>query len=163
MARARAETPIRQTVLDRLIRGDHDPRTSGSWEASARAHRESVRRDVEWLLNTRCTPEPAPESLAETRRSLYHYGLPDISSMSADSSEDRDLLVQHVQEAVELFEPRLSSVRVTLSETEDATERQVRFIIEATLHMDPEPEHVVFDTVLEVASAKFEVKGGTGA
>jgi type VI secretion system protein ImpF len=122
-----------------------------------------VRRDLEWLLNTRCTTEPAPESLPETRRSLYQYGLPDISSMSADSADERALLVQHVQAAVELFEPRLSNVRVTLSESQEATERQVRFIIEATLHMDPEPEHVVFDTVLEVASAKFEVKGGSGA
>ena len=35
----------------------------------------------------------------------------------------------------------------------------VRFQVEALLRMDPSPEHVVFDTVLEVARGEYAVEG----
>jgi hypothetical protein len=41
--------------------------------------------------------------------------------------------------------------------------RELRFLVEATLIMDPSPEQVVFDTVLDKTSFEFEVKGATGA
>ena len=38
----------------------------------------------------------------------------------------------------------------------------VRFSVEALLRMDPSPELVVFDTVLEVARGEFDVRDGEG-
>jgi len=38
----------------------------------------------------------------------------------------------------------------------------VRFQVEAILQMDPSPEHVVFDTVLEVARGEYVVQGESG-
>ena len=41
--------------------------------------------------------------------------------------------------------------------------RELRFVVEALLKMDPNPEQVVFDTVLELASGDYSVKGVGGA
>jgi type VI secretion system protein ImpF len=37
---------------------------------------------------------------------------------------------------------------------------QMRFVVEATLVMDPSPEQVVFDTVLEIARGEYAVHDG---
>jgi len=58
-----------------------------------------------------------------------------------------------------LFEPRLSGVRVSIATTDEEGRRELRFVIDGLLRMEPSPEQVVFDTVLEVTSATFEVRG----
>lgn len=129
-----------------------------SWPQSVREYEDSVRRDLEWLLNTRRIVEPAPEGFSEVNRSLYHYGLPDITSLSADAAETPQRLMRQIQDSIELFEPRLSSVRVAPLESEEKDSRQIRFRVEALLEMEPAPERVVFDTILDVASCKFRIK-----
>ncbi len=87
MARAEIDRTAQPSVLDRLIdlnpRGGDAPMT---FAQSVRMVKDAVRRDLEWLLNSRRTIEPAPPELAELRRSVYHYGLPDISSLTQDSA-----------------------------------------------------------------------------
>jgi type VI secretion system protein ImpF len=84
--------------------------------------------------------------------------------MSRDSAEVRTKLLRQVERTIAQFEPRLARVRVSLveQETENAR-RELRFVIEGTLRMDPNPEQVIFDTVLEISSGEYEVKGGSGA
>ena len=43
----------------------------------------SVRRDLEWLLNSRSYPEGIDERLEEVKKSVIVYGLPDITGISA--------------------------------------------------------------------------------
>ena len=71
--------------------------------------------------------------------------------------------MRQVQETLATHEPRLAGVRVTLSETDADNRRQLRFMIEGLLRMEPNPEQVVFDTVLEIASGEYHVKGDGGA
>jgi len=53
---------------------------------------------------------------------------------------------------------------VSLVETEgENARRELRFLIEAVLRMDPNPEPVVFDTVLEFSSGEYDVKGDARA
>ena len=168
MARGDIERTVQQSVLERLT--DSEPGRPGdppvTWAQSVRNYKQSVRRDIEWLLNTRRIKDPPPEALDETRHSLYEYGVPDITSLSRDSLDDRVELVREVEETIRLFEPRLDRVRVTLLETDSQDEkfrRELRFVIEGLLKMDPSPEHVVFDTVLEFSSGEFDVKGDASA
>ena len=155
-----AEPRLRLTVLDRLI--DEAPRDrvadTAGWEASPAEMRVRLRRDVEWLLNARRIVEPAAERYVEVNHSLYHYGLPDLSSMP-DTDEARSHLAHSVEECLNLFEPRLMSVRVTPAEVHEATGRSLHLTIEALLRMDPAPERVVFDTVIESGSGKVIVTG----
>jgi type VI secretion system protein ImpF len=152
---------LRLSVLDRLI--DLAPRGSADEPSSlARSSAElkaAVRRDVEWLLNTRRISEPAPAELVEVGQSVYHFGLVDINSMSADAPDVALALQRHVEEALALFEPRLFNVRVSVPEEGEGARRMLHFRIEALLRMDPNPEQVQFDTVVEVSSGKFQVAG----
>ena len=121
--------------------------------------KRALRRDLEWLLNTRRIAQLAPEGFTELPRSVYHYGLPDITSLAAESVAARDWLRRQVEETILLFEPRLSGVRVTIATEDKEGRRELRFVIDGLLRMEPSPEQVVFDTVLEVTSATFEVRG----
>jgi type VI secretion system protein ImpF len=71
----------------------------------------------------------------------------------------RQRLRRQVEDAIALFEPRLTDVRVSVAESEDAERRQLRFIVEAMLRMDPNPERVLFDTVLDPTRGEFQVIG----
>jgi predicted component of type VI protein secretion system len=42
-------------------------------------------------------------------------------------------------------------------ENDQRTAPQVRFVVEGTLRMDPSPELVVFDTVVELSSGDVDV------
>jgi type VI secretion system protein ImpF len=162
---ARSERSAKLSVLDRLI--DNDPkRTSEAPASPAQSLRElkaSLRRDIEWLLNTRrCIQDPPPGS-SELQRSLHVYGLPDICSLSLSTGHDFHRLARAMESTLAGFEPRLKSIRVTPVPASEATSRVLRFQIDGVLRVEPVPEHMTFDTVLELTSGEYAVKGEPGA
>jgi type VI secretion system protein ImpF len=162
---AKSERSAKLSVIDRLI--DADPKrateTPPSAAQSLRELKASLRRDIEWLLNTRQTPQEEPPGSAELRKSLHVYGLPDICSLSLHSRQDYNRLVRAMETALATFEPRLRGIRVTLAPAADTTSRILRFQIEGMLRLEPVPEHVTFDTELELTSGEYEVKGDRSA
>ena len=160
MAKRDATGPVTLSVLERLIDRDPDARSEVplSRAQSLRELKLALKRDLEWLLNTRKTIDPSPETARETNRSVYHYGLSDISSKSVLSSRDQGDLVRDMEAAIAIFEPRLKRARVRL-EPMDGNYRTLKFVIEGLLCMDPAPEPVRFDTVLELGKGEYEVKG----
>ena len=160
MPRRDATGPVTLSVLDRLI--DREPKMRSeiplSRPQSLRELKWSLKRDLEWLLNTRRTIDPAPDSARETSRSVYQYGLPDISSKSVLSNRDQADIVRDMESAIAMFEPRLKRARVRM-EVAEGSYRTLNFVIEGLLCMDPAPEPVRFDTVLELGKGEYEVKG----
>lgn len=161
MKNSGVDRSVQQSLLDRLV--DLDPKSSSelppTWSESVRQLKTSLRHDLEWLLNTRRIPTPLPESFEELPRSVYNFGFPDITSLGRDSREVRVRLLRQVEETIATFEPRLAGIKVSLAETADDGSRQLRFLIEGLLRMEPNPEQVVFDTVLEISSGEYHVKG----
>jgi type VI secretion system protein ImpF len=162
MAKREIERTVQPSLLDRLT--DDDPRMPAdsriSYGESLKQFKASVQRDLEWLLNTRRTPTPAPEHLDELPRSLYNFGVPDITSLSADSPAARSQLLQDVESTLAIFEPRLENVRISMVEQEgESRRRELRIVVEATLRLDPTPEQVVFDTVIHYSSGQVDVQG----
>src|SRR6516165_2504091 len=135
MARWEPEQTVTQSVLERLI--DRDPQASTeappTRAQSVRQLRASVRRDLEWLLNTRRTPEAAEADLPEVARSLYNYGLPDLNALNWESSRDRTRLARTVNQALAIFEPRLRNIQVVPMDPAGASPHVMRFQIEALL------------------------------
>jgi type VI secretion system protein ImpF len=160
MAHSATETAVTLSVLDRLI--DLDPRNSKEVPPtrvqSERMLRDAVRRDLEWLLNTRRIAVLPDEGLKELNRSVYLFGLPDFTGFSIATPNDKTKLIRQLQNAVKIFEPRIAKPRIIPLETESAGARTLRFRIEGLLLMDPEPEHVSFDTVLQLTSGQYEVQ-----
>jgi type VI secretion system protein ImpF len=154
------EGPVTLSVIDRLIDVEPERKLEPplSRAQSVRDLKAAVRRDLEWLLNSRKTIEESPASLKETGRSVYNYGLPDVTSLYLRSPKDQAYLLESIKAAVSIFEPRLLNVKVRMeAATED--KRVIRFAIEGLLRMDPAPEQVLFDTMLEPMSGQYQVKG----
>ncbi len=165
MARGLGETTITISALDRLIDLEPDNRMENpmSRSQSVRLLKSSVRRDLEWLLNSRRIADPPDEAFKELNRSVYVYGLPDLSSLTMASTADRNRLVRSILATINLFEPRLTNVRLVVVETADAGKKDARLRIDAMLRMDPVPEPVSFDTVIELKSGNCHLSGGDDA
>ena len=158
MRRTDNQTRVTPSVLDRLV--DLDPKltTEGpkSRSASLAELKQSVRRDLEWLLNTRCFLDPEEIDLDEAKRSVAFFGLPDITGMSVKSLAEQKRLSAAVETAIRHFEPRFLDLKITF-EPPSSTDRQMRFRIEASLDMDPAPEPIAFDSVLQIGTGGFAV------
>ena len=63
-----------------------------------------------------------------------------------------------MESVIAIFEPRLKRARVRM-EREEGSYRGLKFVIEGLLCMDPAPEPVRFDTVLELGKGEYEIKG----
>lgn len=159
MSRIDNEIRITPSVLDRLLddRPEETRETPASRQTSLRLLKNAVRRDLEWLMNTRREPEGSLDDLPEVSRSLAAFGLPDFTSANVFTSEGREGLRQRVEMSIRVFEPRLEGVRVALEKVEE-NDRSVHFRIEAQLRVEPAPEPVVFDTMLQVGSGEVRVR-----
>ncbi|HTA87336.1 MAG TPA: type VI secretion system baseplate subunit TssE [Silvibacterium sp.] len=154
MARSATETLVTQSVLDRLMAVDEWPTTRSQ---SLRYYKEALKRDLEWLLNTRQPPIPELVEYPLAKASVINFGLPDITSLGLSSASDHGRLRKAIEVCLRNFEPRLMDVRVTL-EGSDMTDRRLRFHIEGNMKLDPAPEEISFDTVLELSSGEYKVK-----
>ena len=165
MARSLGETTITVSVLDRLIDLEPENRMENplSRSQSVRLLKSAVRRDLEWLLNSRRICDPPDEGLKELNRSTYTYGLPDLSTLTMAATGDRNKLVRQILATINMFEPRLANVRLVLVETPDSAKKDVRLRGEAMLRMDPVPEPISFDTVIELKSGNCHLTGGDDA
>ncbi len=154
MARATTETLVTQSVLDRLTAVEDWPATRAN---SVRFFREALKRDLEWLLNTRQPPMPQLASWPAAKASVINFGLPDITSLGLMSASDHRSLRMAIEICLRTFEPRLTDVHVTL-EGSDSADRRLRFHIEGNMKLDPAPEEISFDTVLDLSSGEYRVK-----
>lgn len=159
MARTDNEIRITPSVLDRLI--DYEPELTReplrSRSKSLRELKQSVRRDLEWLLNTRCHTIEISNGLKEVSESLFTYGLPDFTNLSDKNTNDHKILHNAIETAIRNFEPRLQDV-IVKAEPVDSLQRMMRFRIEANLKTDPIPEPVTFDTVLQLGNGQYQVQ-----
>ncbi len=154
MARSATETLVTQSVLDRLMTVEDWPSTRSQ---SVRYFKDALRRDLEWLLNTRQPHMPELADYTAAKATVINYGLPDISSLGLMSAADHRSLRLAIEQCLRNFEPRLIDVHVTLRES-DTVDRRLRFHIEGNMKLDPAPEEITFDTVLELASGEYKVK-----
>ncbi|MBI3682356.1 MAG: type VI secretion system baseplate subunit TssE [Acidobacteria bacterium] len=159
-----SEQIVSLSLLDRLT--DQEPNLKAESPVtraqSVRLLKASLRRDMEWLFNSRANHQTPPD-MPEVARSVFNYGLSDFSHLSLVNPTDRQRLQKQLEVAITRFEPRLAGVSVRLLETSFDPGQALRFQIDGFLKMDPAPEHISFDTVLDIASGEYQVKGESGA
>ena len=108
MSRLDSLKGFQPSILDRLI----DPDSGGT--AARRGYsleqvRDAIQRDLEELLNTRQSNLGLPEAFSETHRSIVAYGLPDLTSMSALTSQQREEIGRLIEGVLIRFEPRCAT------------------------------------------------------
>lgn len=155
------EGRIQLGIFDRLIDNAPENRSEVplTRPQALRVLRTSLRRDLEWLLNSIRPLDLIPDGARELPRSLLNFGLPDFTNMTLHSAHDEQRLLRSIETAIQTFEPRLTQVRVTPRGKITKQARTINFQIEAMLMVDPAPERILFDTVLEVARGTYQVKG----
>jgi type VI secretion system protein ImpF len=163
MAKVSPEQPLLPSVLDRLL--DDDPTASRDAPRNRyqvlREVKQSIRRDLENLLNTRRQPRPLPPGLEELEASLISYGVPDVSGSGFGSSKGAEKFRTILEEVIARWEPRFLRVSVSLTQQGEQIDRTLRFRIDALLRTDPAPEPIVFDSSFEPTTGTVEVKGVT--
>ena len=99
MARVDKKKKLRASILDRLI--DNDP--NNNIEKDADQHqklkdlRNSVRRDLVNLLNTRFRMIEPDSDLIEVNKSLLNYGLPDLATVNISDKAKRKAFIEHLE------------------------------------------------------------------
>jgi type VI secretion system protein ImpF len=161
MERVRAEQDLVPSVLDRLVDTQPGVSTEAQVNRSTRLAqlKEAVKRDLEWLLNTKRTAVEIPADLRHLHSSLLTFGIPDFTHAGLNRPDDRRALQQAVEIVVRRFEPRLRDVEVTLIDGRE-NERGLRFRIDAKLDVEPAPEAVSFDSVLDLTTKSFAITPG---
>ena len=159
MPKADYDVRVKPSVLDRLLDPDPaNPRDPASSRAeSVQSLKAAVQRDLEELLNTRSSLQTLPPGFVEVSRSVWAYGLPDFSSLNISSPSGRARLQDMIENAVRYFEPRLTAVTVTLIPREPNA-RMLRFSVDAKLILQPSPEPVSFNMVMQLNNQEYQVK-----
>lgn len=160
MAGRKTVFEARASLIDRLV--DLHPKSPGEARPlrslSREMLRQSVRRDLEWLLNTRT---PIPAKLFDKRElTVIDYGIPDFGGYSPENPDDQALMVRRIQRSLAAFEPRLREVRVTIDH-EMADEKTLNVKIQARLVSDSVSEPVSFQTVFQRQTGIWEVHEST--
>jgi type VI secretion system protein ImpF len=144
MAPSRNTGGARALLFERLV--DNEPDRPCKEESppfrvlTRQALWKSVSRELGQLLNSRC---PVPlQLLSDVERTVINYGIPDFTSLSPESSDDRKLIASIIGQTIAAFETRLRNVRVTAEHSGD-DERTLQISVEADL---------VTDTVIEIRS-----------
>ena len=153
MARAKSELLVTQSLIDRLTDYEDWPTTRN---ASLPMYPEDINKDVEWLLNSRRPVVPELEGRVMASKSVFNFGLPDLTSFSVKNADPGALLIA-IRQTLLNFEPRIKEPRVFLVRT-DVLARSLRFHVEGKLLFENGEEDISFDTVLEVTNGGYEVK-----
>lgn len=158
---ARVQAPLLDRLIDDAPDQERDPPMSAAESMSLL--RQSVRRDLEALLNARRRWRSWPDSLTELKVSPVGFGIPDFAAGAFGDPKRRQELRAEIEETIRRFEPRFLSVRVHLIETRERLETTLRLRIDAVLHAEPAPEAITFDTLVDPTMDDVTVRANEAA
>jgi type VI secretion system protein len=125
-----------RTLLERLRDPERDAERHSSQDEGA--HLDSIGESLRRMLNSR-------QGCSLT---VPDYGIPDLTDIVRDSPETLDMIQKAIRRSIEKYEPRLTSVRVTFSPSEDDVLR-LSFEITAKIAGGSEKGSVRFATRID--------------
>jgi type VI secretion system protein ImpF len=148
-----------QTLFERIADNAHlESRERGNLRLiTAEEVKESVARDLESLLNSRCAfDDEAFKNYPESLHSMCSYGMNDFAGLSLANPADRNRICRSLERAIAIHEKRLTEVKASLELDEGSTNR-LRFVINALLLVHPSTEPVFFDALLQPSTLQYSV------
>ena len=164
MAELAPRERLQPSLLDRLT--DDEPESSVESRErrvlSLRTLRESVLRDLAWLLNTTNLLSVTDHAkLPHVANSVVNYGMPDISGISVAGLNLTEL-ERGIRQAIWDFEPRLIRASVSVRAVPAESDRNtIMFEIEGDMWAQPYPERLYLKTELDVDRASIRVTENT--
>ena len=120
--------------------------------------KQSVMRDLEWLLNTGCLETTQDlDDYPQVKKSVLNYGLPDLSGTTA-SNVDSTTLERMLRQAIINFEPRILANSLKVRVANRDKHNNIIFEIEGELWSQPTPERLYLKTILDLELGSVEVK-----
>lgn len=155
---------LQPSLLDRLT--DDEPRerreSRDKRVLTPTRLRESVVRDLGWLLNTTNLASVQDfEHFPTVARSVVNFGLPDIAGRTATGLDVSDL-EQALRQAIIDFEPRLvaDSLQVKLMREGTASANNLTFLVEAQLWSQPLPMRLQLKTEVDLEDGDIRLTEG---
>ncbi|KAA1000978.1 type VI secretion system baseplate subunit TssE [Paraburkholderia panacisoli] len=169
MTELTARDRLQPSLLDRLTDFEpdvrHEPRERRV--LSQRALRDSVQRDIGWLLNASGL-DGVQEVAAypHVATSVLNYGLPDLAGRHV-AGLTTAALERRIRDALWAFEPRLIRETVRVAALEDMQgarhEHVLRFEIEADMWSQPYPERLYLRTELDLEAGEVRILDSAAA
>ncbi|SAK84543.1 type VI secretion system lysozyme-like protein [Caballeronia catudaia] len=164
MSEPSARDRLQPSLLDRLT--DFEPHARHESRErrviSSRALRDSVQRDIGWLLNASGLGEDGDAAnLPHVAASVLNYGLPDLAGRDV-AALTAGTLERLIRDALWAFEPRLARESVRVTAVGDGkggakTGHVIRFEIEADMWSQPYPERLFLRTELDLEAGEVRV------
>ncbi len=150
------------SLLDRLVADHPNEKRESRRERiqPLKSHRESVLRDLEWLMNTE-NLETVNDLVAypNAAGSVINFGMPSLSG-TALSSIDVANVEKRMAQAIRDFEPRIlpDSVRVQATyDAEGSSSNSLVFEIQGDLWAMPVPLKVFLRTELDLETGSMSI------
>lgn len=157
---------LQPSLLDRLT--DDEPSvTQESREQrvlSARRLRQSVLRDLAWLLNAVYLESvQSLENHPEVASSVVNFGIPDLSGHNL-SPADLPIVEQRIRQAILNFEPRIlaNSLKIKVIATDQFNHNAMSFDIEGDLWMQPVPLRLYLKTQVDLETGNVDITDKIG-
>ena len=162
MAELTQQERLQPALLDRLTdeAPDQQQESREKRVISMRQLRESVLRDLAWLLNAgRLDSVQDLDAYPFVTHSVLNYGIPDITGLTA-SGVDAVQIERAVRQAIWDFEPRIlrQSVRVFARvDPERMSHNSLTFDIEGDLWAQPVPLRIFLKTEIDLELGEVRV------
>lgn len=159
------------SLIDRLSNDEPDFYDSSDVDASGQVRRhanktksreavkryeDSVRRDLEWLFNSRRVKDDRLTRYPELQTSVFYYGIPDLNSEDPSRTHDKDELLHNMEDAVARFDQRLRDVNIEFG-SQVLGSHLLHFHISGVVIMDPVPAEVAFQSSLDPINGECKV------
>jgi len=161
------ESELMPCLIERLtdLEPEKQSETPGSRNFNLRQYRESVLRDLEWLLNSRSFlshEEMNEETPPAVLDSVLNYGVCEFSGRAL-SDERRQRMTQRIREAIERFEPRIDPASLEIEILGRANDPRlppttVVLNLRGVLMALPVPEELVIRTELDTETGTITVR-----
>lgn len=123
---------------------------------AVRRYEDSVRRDLEWLFNSRRVKDDRLERYPQLRSSVFCYGIPDLNSEDPSRTHDKDELLHNMEDAVACFDRRLRDLTIEFG-SQVLGSHLLHFQIAGVVMMDPVPAEVAFQSSLDPTNGECRV------
>jgi type VI secretion system protein ImpF len=151
---------LQPALLDRLADDEPTDKVESREQRvlSFRKLKQSVIRDLQWLLNAGRLETTQDLSIYPyVRQSVLNFGIPDFTGMAA-SNADRTTLERALRQAIVDFEPRILKNTLKVRAQAAAEHNTLVFEVEGELWAQPLPERLYLKTILDLELGSVEVK-----
>jgi len=154
---------LQPSLLDRLTDDapEHPVESREQRVLSLRKLRQSVLRDVSWLLNTSSLDSMMDlTDVPFASHSVINYGTPALSGINL-TSVDLPAIEHKIKQAIQDFEPRILAESLSVnvvSSDQQMNQKAMSFKIEGDLWAQPLPVHLYIRSDLDLETGEVTVQ-----